>query len=95
MITTNVIQRTFHIRIGDSVGSCFTIDVGGKQYIVTARHVVANLAGTTKISIFHDNQWKEIEVTLVGHCSDEIDISVLATDIQISPTHPLEPSMGG
>lgn len=95
MITSNVIQRTFHIRIGNSIGSCFTIDVDGKQYIVTARHVVANLAGTTKISIFHDNQWKEIEVTLVGHCSDEIDISVLTTNIQISPTHPLEPSMGG
>lgn len=95
MITANVIQRTFHIRIGDSTGGCFTIDVDGKQYIVTARHVVANITGTTNISIFHDNQWKEIEVTLVGHCDNEIDISVLATNIQISPTHPLEPSMGG
>jgi len=95
MITTNVIQRTFHIRVGSSIGTCFTIDISNKQYIVTARHVVETITDTTSISIFHDNQWKDIEVTLVGHCTDEIDISVLSTNFQLSPLHPLEASMGG
>ena len=34
-------------------------------------------------------------VKLVGHCEGEVDISVLAADIQISPTYPLNPTLGG
>lgn len=95
MITNNVIQRTFHIRIGHSIGTCFTIDVDGRQYLVTARHVVSTIIGTQQVSIYHDTQWKDINVTLVGHCSGEIDISVLTTDIRLSPNFQLPPTMGG
>lgn len=95
MITTNAIQRTFHIKVGDSTGTCFTIDVDNKQYLVTAKHIVSDLADTSNIEIFHEQQWKNIEVTIVGHCDGEIDISVLTTNLQISPTHPLEPTSAG
>lgn len=95
MITTNVIQRTFHIRVGDSFGTCFTIDVDNKQYLVTAKHLVHNLTETSVIEIFHERQWKTIGVTLVGHCDGEIDISVLKLNLQISPTHSLEPTPAG
>lgn len=92
MITTNSIQRTFHIKIGDSTGTCFTIDVDGRQYLVTAKHVAETLTGDCLIQIYHEKQWKYIDVTIVGHCDGDIDISVLATNFQISPIHPLEPS---
>lgn len=95
MITTNVIQRTFHIRVSDFIGTCFTIDVAEKQYIITARHVVSEISGTQKISIFHGDQWKDIDVTLVGHCDGEIDISVLATNVLLSPNYPLPATMEG
>ncbi len=95
MITCNAIQRTFHIKIGQSAGTCFTIDIDNKQYIVTAKHVVSNFIGTSNIEIFHEKQWKTIEVNVVGHCEGEIDISVLATNIQISPTFPLEATSAG
>lgn len=93
MITTNVIQRTFHIRLGNSTGTCFTIDVEGKQYIVTAKHVVSNINQVQQVSIFQDNQWKDMDVTLVGHCNEEIDISVLTTNVRLSPDFPL-PTVG-
>lgn len=95
MITTNAIQRTFHIRVGDSTGTCFTIDVENKQYLVTAKHVVCDLKGTTTLEVFHEEQWKNINVTVVGHCEDEIDISVLTPEIQLSPVFPLEPTSAG
>ncbi|MDA3800191.1 MAG: trypsin-like peptidase domain-containing protein [Kiritimatiellae bacterium] len=95
MITTNVIHRTFHIRIGDSIATCFTVDLDGKQYLVTAKHVVKDISDKATVSIFHDKQWKNINVSLVGHGSGEIDISVLCADFQLSPTYPLETSMGG
>ncbi len=95
MITTNAIQRTFHIKVGESTGTCFTIDVDNKQYIVTAKHVVQNLSGTATISLFHENQWKDMQIEIVGHCEGEIDISVLTVNTQLSPTYPLEASSGG
>jgi S1-C subfamily serine protease len=95
VITTNVIQRTFHVRTGDSIGTCFTVDIDEKQYIVTAKHVASDIIGTTSISIFHDNQWKNIDVTLIGHCDSEIDISVLTTNLRLSPDFALPPTMGG
>ena len=39
MITTNVIQRTFFVKIGNMTGAAFTIDRNGRQYLVTARHI--------------------------------------------------------
>ena len=45
MITANVIHRVFRIAIGSQVGSGFTIDVEGKEYLVTARHIADELEG--------------------------------------------------
>ncbi|WP_277372330.1 serine protease [Pseudomonas sp. AA-38] len=95
MITTNAIQRTFHIKIGDSTGTCFTIDVKNKQYIVTARHVASGLTEGSSIEIFHQNAWKNMPVTVVGHCAGEVDVSVLAANQQISPVYVLEPTSAG
>lgn len=95
MITTNVIQRTFHISIGNSAGTCFTIDVDGKQYLITAKHLVEQIKDTAKIRIYHENQWKNIQVTLVGHCEGDIDISVVAAGFQLSPPFELEPTSAG
>lgn len=95
MVTSNVIQRTFRIKVHDSCGTGFTIDVDNKQYIVTAKHIVSMLEGRADIEIFHDNMWKKIQVTVVGHCDGDIDISVLTTNKQISPKHPLEASSAG
>ena len=95
MITANVIHRTFHIQVGDSIGTCFTIDVNSNQYLVTAKHIVKDLNGTCIIKVFHENQWKDIQVTVVGHCDGDIDISVLTAQQQLSPTLPLEPTSDG
>ncbi|MBI5455199.1 MAG: trypsin-like peptidase domain-containing protein [Deltaproteobacteria bacterium] len=93
MITTNAFQRVFCISIGDSIGTCFTIEVGGKQYIITAKHVAEKIG--EEVRIFHDNQWKTINMDLIGHCEDEIDISVLTSKIQLSPVYDLQPTMAG
>ena len=87
--TANVLQRTFQLKFDDSQGTCFTIDIDNRQYIVTAKHLVKTIADRTTLEIKHEEVWKNLEVNLVGHCEGEIDISVLATGIQLSPTHPL------
>lgn len=95
MITGNAIHRTFQIMVGQSTGTCFTVDVDDKQYIVTAKHVIESISDSATISIFHDNQWKPIDVTLVGHSKGDIDVSVIATTALLSPSLELESSMDG
>ena len=94
MITANVIQRVFQIRWGKSTGSCFTIDVDGKQYICTAKHVLDGL-GSGKVELHHDGKWKHVDVECVGYGSNDTDICVLSSKIQLSPRLPLEPTAAG
>lgn len=95
MITSNVLQRTFFIRVGEATGTAFTLDVDKRQYLVTARHVCPTRAGKTSIDIYHDGAWKAVEVTVVGLGEAnkiESDVAVLAPEHQLSLSHPLEPS---
>lgn len=78
MITANVIHRVFRIQSGNSQGTAFTIDVDGRQYLVTARHVVKGLESPTALSVFSRGAWVELPVKVVGHGAAETDISVFA-----------------
>ncbi len=94
-ITKNIIKRTFHLSFAESEGTCFTIDYDNRQYIVTARHIVESITDSATIRIKHEQVWKDYPVNLVGHGDGEIDISVLAASIQISPTCLLPPRTDG
>ena len=93
MITTNVISRVFHIKFAAGIGTCFTIDYEGKQYFVTAKHVIENLTDTDTVELFYQNKWQKLKVNLIGH-SKVADVSVFATDINFGNL-PLNPTMGG
>ena len=95
MVTTNAIQRTFNIRRGTSQGTGFTIDRAGRQYLVTARHVVEGIVAGARIQVWHEEQWKAFEVNVVGIGQGEVDVAVLACTFQISPTHLLEADPSG
>lgn len=96
MITSNVIHRIFRIRWGDSIGTAFTIDVDNKQYLVTAQHVVKGLHDKAQLSVFGNQNWKPLDVNLVGHCASGIDISVLAPSQQLTTAGlPIEPTAAG
>lgn len=88
-VTTNILQRAFQLQSENGMGTCFTIDVDNRQYLVTARHNVNTIVDCAEINIKHNKIWKILDVTLVGHCEGEIDISVLAAKRQLSPTHPI------
>ncbi|ARN84781.1 S1 family peptidase [Candidatus Nucleicultrix amoebiphila] len=92
MITSNVLHRVFNILCGDQIGTCFTIDVDDRQYVITAKHLLEKWDGSSSMKIFHENFWKDIQLTLVGHCNGDIDISILKAEIQLSPNFLLEAS---
>ena len=89
MITANVIHRVFHIRWGTAEGTCFAIDHDGRQYIVTARHVIENFPTHGTIQIYHQDRWNELPASLVGVGAGAADVGVLALSQQIAPALPL------
>ena len=93
-ITTNILQRVLLIKYGESLGTCFTIDVDKKQYIVTAKHVVKGIKDNQSISIMNGQRWQAIPVKTIKVTPDEVDIIVLVADGQLTPSHELEPSIG-
>ena len=95
MITTNVIQRTFHIRCGKRSGTAFAIDRGGKQYLATALHVVEGINSGDEIAIFRDKQWKKSLVDVVGLGQNDVDVAVLSCPIRLAPPHPMEAHSAG
>ena len=95
MITSNVIHRTFHIRYRNGTGTAFVIDRDGRQYLITARHLVEGVAAGDSVELFHEKQWKTLVVDVVGIGSNGIDVTVLACPIQLAPPHPLEASSAG
>ena len=95
LITSNVIHRVFRIRYGQQAATAFSIDVDGRQYLVTAKHVLAQLLGKDQIEIFAKGNWSKLLVELVGHAT-EADISVLAADRRLTPSGlALEPTSEG
>ena len=96
MVPTQVFLRTFHIAWHNNTGTAFAIDRDGKQYLVTARHVVKGIKSGDKIAISWKNKWHEIAVDVVGAGEDDVDVIVLACPILLAnPELTLTASIAG
>ena len=96
MVPTQVYRRTFHIAWGKGTGTAFAIDRDGKQYLVTARHVVKDIKSGDKIKISRKQKWHEIAVNVVGTGEGAIDVIVLGCPLRLVPSGlPLAASLGG
>jgi S1-C subfamily serine protease len=89
MVPSNVLQRTYRIAFGTNAGTGFTVDHLGRQYMVTAKHVVAGLKTGDELRVANAGNWLSVPVTLIGHAVDPVDISVLALPVPLSPRHEL------
>lgn len=85
MITANFIHRIFRIKCGDSVGTGFVVDVDGKQYLVTAKHVIQAFDTTVGLEVFSNDVWVPVPANLVAHGEGGVDISVLAPSSAMTP----------
>lgn len=93
-VTSNVLRRTLLIQaIPGETASAFTIEVDGRQYLITAKHVVSTFTdgAQSTIEIMTKNGWSPLKVT-VFKCDDPVDVAVLVPPTQITVDYPLEPS---
>lgn len=93
MLTANVIHRVFHFQYKMSQGTCFTMDVNNKQYLITAKHCVPAISKSDRIQILYQKKWQYLDVVLLGESEGSIDIAVFRPTIQLSPSFPMEPSL--
>ena len=87
-VTSNVFERVLNVRVNAGTGhegtaTAFTIDVDGREYLITAKHVVQDLKEKDKIDVFMNDAWSPLEVKIF-RCDDPIDIAVLIPPHQLT-----------
>jgi S1-C subfamily serine protease len=96
MVPSNVLTRVFCVKIGENIGSAFTIEDAGRQYLITARHVVPESSGARTIEILEGGAWKPLSVQSLQVRPLDVDVAVLVASRRIGgPSLPVTVAMDG
>jgi hypothetical protein len=90
-----VLFRVLRIRTATATGSAFTIEVDGKQYLITARHLLEGFGSEGEIELWIQGRWSKMRARAVYPAKEAVDIAALDLGRQVTVTFPLEPSSGG
>jgi hypothetical protein len=96
-LTANVLKRVVRIVIGGGTsGTAFTIEVDGRHYLITAKHVVASIKDLhSTIQICGDGgKCEDTRVTLL-RSPDPVDIAVLVPRKPLTVTYCFPADSGG
>ena len=79
MVPSEILQRVFFIKYGNSIGTCFLVSIDSNDYLITAKHLFPNISYKTTIviEIFRNDGWLKFDATLLFHNNPNIDIAVL------------------
>jgi hypothetical protein len=96
-LTANVLKRVVRIVVGGGTsGTAFTIEVDDRHYLITAKHVVANIKELhSTIQVCGDGGKCEDTPVTVLRCPDPIDIAVLVPRKSLTVTYSLPADSGG
>ena len=95
MIPASTFHRMFHIQCGHRRGTAFSLDVQGRQYFITASHLLAPLQNQAPVELFHWGKWKPLDIVVVGVGPRKIDVAVLALKFRVTlPEFTLTPYAG-
>jgi hypothetical protein len=90
-VTTNVITHVLYIKAGTETGTAFTMEVDRREYLITAKHVVAALKPKDDIEIYREAHWLPVPVK-VFRCDAPIDVAVLIAPEQLTYALSLAPN---
>ena len=87
MVPSNILNRVFLIKIGEAVGTAFTIEVKSRQYLVTANHILTSLKSDMIIEIYHNDSWQQLNIEKIWYAAAPRDLAVLFLRESISPRY--------
>jgi len=93
--TSNVLYRVLRIRTAGSTGSAFTIEVDGKQYLITARHLLTDFKNDGEVELWIEGRWSKVRARAIYPAKEVVDVAALDLGRPVTVTFPLEPSSGG
>jgi len=95
-IPIEILQRTFLIKNGSEAGTGFTVDYGGKVYLITARHVAVGLPMTgATIQVWKTDKWEDYRTAkTLFPSSDDVDIAVFETYERVPKPFQITPAQG-
>ena len=88
IVNTNILSRVLPIKVSDRTGTAFTIEIDGKQYLITAKHITNNQE--IEVVEIWRNGWTTIKVKTVGIGEGEEDIIVLAANKKLTENFDIE-----
>ena len=94
-VSANVVERVKRFRHGTNLGSAFTIEVGSRQYLLTARHLLNREEKTIQFDLFLGGEWKSFSARAIYPSNKTVDIVALDLDTAVTVDLPLEPTAGG
>jgi len=80
-----IFERVYSLRVNvgtpsEIQGTAFAIDIDGRQYLITAKHMVAGMGDTGKISLTEKGDY----TVKIFRCEDPIDIAVLVAPLPLT-----------
>lgn len=93
--TSNVIYRVLRIRTPTDTGSAFTIEVDGRQYLITARHLLEGFGSEGEVDLWMEERWSRLRARAIYPAKETVDIAALDPGRTVTVTFPLEPTSGG
>lgn len=87
--------RVLRIRAGETTGSAFTIEVDGKQYLITARHLLKGFGSEGEIELWFESRWSRMRARAIYPSKAAVDIVALDLGRSVTVSFPLEASSGG
>ena len=75
-----ILRQTFQVRTEAGTGTAFTVEMDGRQYIVTAQHVIGSMAPDVLDMQTSSAGWRQVPVMAVGMAGRPVDVAVMATD---------------
>lgn len=93
--TSNVLFRILRIRTPTATGSAFTIEVDGKQYLITARHLLEGFGREGEVELWMEGRWHRLRAHAIYPSREVVDIVALDLGRPVTIAFPLEPSSGG
>jgi prepilin-type processing-associated H-X9-DG protein len=83
-VPEGILDAVFRFQYGNRTGTCFSLEADGRQYIITARHLVQGIRDHDSVRVFLGQRWQEIKVKAIFPRNPKTDIVALVSNRKVA-----------